>query len=117
MRAHWRHLANTIEPVLPSAHPSPQSKRQIDRFGCSCTAQAEVPILTMGSSCPQNCPFRWGISVPPSNTWFPEPTRVLKPNGTSIGSAGFAGLTSVTDQATRSVTINRIYVRSTDDAA
>jgi len=31
-RAHWRHLANTIEPVLPSAHQSPQSKRQNDRF-------------------------------------------------------------------------------------
>ena len=31
-RAHWRHLANTIELVLPSAHSSPQPKRQIDRF-------------------------------------------------------------------------------------
>jgi len=24
MRAHWRHLANAIELVLPSAHPNPQ---------------------------------------------------------------------------------------------
>jgi len=32
MWAHWRHLANTIELVLPSAHPSPQLKRQIARF-------------------------------------------------------------------------------------
>jgi len=32
MRAHWRHLANTIELVLPSAHTSPQPKRQMDRF-------------------------------------------------------------------------------------
>jgi len=43
------------------------------------------------------------------------------PNGISIGAAVFAGLTSVrdrptdrpTDHATRSVTIGRIYVRST----
>jgi len=52
-----------------------------------------------------------------------RPTRVLNPNGTSIGAAVFAGLTSVTDRqdrqtdsqtdhATRSVTIARIYVRS-----
>jgi len=27
MRAHWRHLANTIELVLPWAHLSPQPKR------------------------------------------------------------------------------------------
>jgi len=53
----------------------------------------------------------------PSNTWFPGPTQLLNPNGISIGSAVFAGLTSVTDRptdhATRSVTIDRIYVRST----
>jgi len=32
MRAHWRHLANTIELVHPSAHWSPQPKGQMDRF-------------------------------------------------------------------------------------
>jgi len=39
----------------------------------------------------------------------------LSPNGISIGSAVFAGLTSVTDRqtdhATRSVTLDRIYIR------
>ena len=53
----------------------------------------------------------------PSNTWFSGPTQVLNPNGSSIGSAVFAGLTSVTDRptdhATRWVRIGRIYVRST----
>jgi len=53
----------------------------------------------------------------PSNTWFPGPTRVLNPNDISIDSAIFARLTSVTDRptdhATRSVSIGRIYVRST----
>jgi len=37
---------------------------------------------------------------PQSNTWFPGPTRVLNPNGISIGSAVVAGLTSVTDRQT-----------------
>ena len=54
-----------------------------------------------------------GRSGPPSNTWFPGPTQVLNPNGSSIGAAVLAGLTSVTDHATRSVTISRIYVHST----
>jgi len=36
-----------------------------------------------------------GGSGPPSNTWFLEPTRVLKPNGISIGSTVFAGLATV----------------------
>jgi len=33
-RAHWRHLANTIELVHPLAHWSPQSKWQMDNFSC-----------------------------------------------------------------------------------
>jgi len=62
----------------------------------------------------------------PSNTWFPGFTQVLNPNGNGnvtlvssakTSSAVLAGLTSVTDRptdhATRSVTIGRIYVRST----
>jgi len=36
---------------------------------------------------PQNCPFPWRRSGPPSNTWFTGPIRVLVPNGISIGSA------------------------------
>jgi len=64
----------------------------------------------------QNCPSHGGIWTP-SNTWFSGPTKVLNPNSISIGSAVFAGLTSVTDRltdhATRLVTIGRIYIRST----
>jgi len=64
-----------------------------------------------------------GASGPPSNTWFPGPTQVLNPNGISIGAGVFAGLTSdrptdtQTDHATRSVTIDPIYVHSTCEAA
>ena len=36
MRAYWRHLANTIKLVLPSANPTPQPKRKIDRFSHFC---------------------------------------------------------------------------------
>ena len=41
-----------------------------------------------------------GGSRPPSNTLFPGPTRVLNPNSVLIGSAIFAGLTTVTDRPT-----------------
>jgi len=55
-----------------------------------------------GSGRPSNTIVLWG------------PTRVLDPNGISIGLAVFASLTSVTDRptdhATRSVTIGRIYL-------
>jgi len=59
MWAHWRHLANTIELVLPSAHPSPQLKRQIARFSRFWTAQCRYFI--MGAPFRKNCPLPWGI--------------------------------------------------------
>ena len=40
----------------------------------------------------------------PCNTWFLGPTRVLNPNGISIGAAVFAGLTSVTVRQTKGQT-------------
>ena len=60
--SHWRHLANTIELLHPSAHLSPQSKRQIDRFSRFCTAACRVSLyFTMVRPfLPQNCPFPWG---------------------------------------------------------
>ena len=125
MWAHWHHLANMIELLLPSAHPSPQSKWQINRFSCFCTAYGRKSLyFTMGRPFfPQNCPFPRGIWTP-SNTWFPGPIRVFNPNGISMSSGVFTGLTSVTDRqpdqhtnhATQSVTTDRIYIRSTGDA-
>jgi len=173
MTAHWRHLANTIEFVLLSAHPSPQIKtanRSVQPFVHN--SLQKVLYLTMGNLFPKTAPSRggsgpprnsWflepdrahnpnGISIgsavlaqmtaeytcftmgrpyPPQNCplpsgdldpnlihgcWFPGPTRVLNPNGISIGSPIIAGLTSVTDiptdQATQSVTIDNIQVHS-----
>jgi len=111
------------------------------------SSQRESLYFTMGHPFPLKiAPSRaWGIWTP-SNTWFPGPTRMLNPNdisivsavfaqprqsipifynGTPIGWAVFAGPTTVTDQqtdrptnhATRSLTIGRIDVRSTGDAA
>jgi len=80
-----------------------------------------VPILYIGMPlCPLKISPSHGGSGPPSNTWFPQSTRVLNPNGIWIGSSVFAGLTSVTERpthhTTRSVTIDCIYVRSMGDA-
>jgi len=88
--------------VWPFLHRRPQS----------------LPTLYNGTPLPQSkLPLPMGGSGPPSTTWFPGPTRVLNPNGILIGAAIFAGLISVTDRptdhATQSVTIGRIYVRST----
>ena len=60
MWVHWRHLANTIELLLPSAQPSPQPKWQIDLFSLFCTAHGRKSIyFTMGAHLPESCPFPW----------------------------------------------------------
>ena len=92
MRAHCRHLANTIECVLPSAHLTPQLKQQIDRMGHFCTAHGKIsPGMPEHVLSPNNCPFARGIWAP-SNTCFLGPTLVHNRNGISIGSAVFAQL-------------------------
>jgi len=65
---------------------------------------------------PSNLPLCMWWSGCLSNAWLLGPTQVHNPNGISIGAAVFAGLTSVTDRltdnATQSVTVGRIYVHS-----
>jgi len=64
MTAHWRHLANMIEPVHPSAHSSPQPKRQMDRFSRFLhSLRQKVPILYSGCPYPPELPFPMGIST------------------------------------------------------
>ena len=95
-------------------------------YNANCISIVSVIFAQLTAECRQACP---GMSFPlkivhshgeiwtPSNTLFPGPTRVLYTSGISIGSAVFAGHYTVTDRptnhATRSVTIGRIYVRST----
>ena len=83
------------------AHSSPNFKRnrdQLSRFLAQLTAESGHTLQWAAPS-PLNCPFPCGI-LTPSNTWFLGPTRVLNPNGISIGSAVFPGLTTVTDRQT-----------------
>ena len=83
-----RHLANTIELVLPSAHPSPQPKQHLDRFSHFCPVHCRV------SSCMffplKIAPSHRGIWIA-INTWFLELTIQY---GISIGLAIFAQLTA-----------------------
>jgi len=94
-QAHWRHLANTTELVLPWAHPSLQPKQQIDWFNRFCTAYNKMSLyFTMGTAFDQNCAFLWGGSGFPSNLWFLGPISAHIPKGISNGSAIFAQLTA-----------------------
>ena len=52
IRAHWRHLANTIELMHPSAHSSPQSKR----WPFLHSLRQKVPIYYNGRLLPREPP-------------------------------------------------------------
>ena len=93
-RAHWRHLANTIELVLPSAHPSPQPKGQIDRFSRFAQLTAESPYtLQQAPLSHKVAPSHGGVWTPSKSCFF-GPVRADKPNGITIGSAVFAQMTA-----------------------
>jgi len=99
IRAHWWHLTNTIELVHPSAHSSPQSKRQMDRFSCAKTAKP-IQLTTESDYTLQWAPLSTIIAAShrdldlPCNTWCFQPMGAHDPNGTSIGSAVFAQMTA-----------------------
>jgi len=81
--------------MLPWAHTSPNPKWHRDWFSRFYTAHGrELLYFTTGRPFPPlklpGCPW----SGPPSNTWFLGPTRLLNPNGMSIGSAISAQLTT-----------------------
>jgi len=89
------------------------ARKWLSRFW---TARRSIRILYNGPPLPpQNCPFPWGF-WPQYNTWFLEPTRAQNANCISVGSVAHncdRPTDRPTDHATRSVTIGRIYVRST----
>jgi len=82
------------ELVPSSTHPSPQPKRQIDRFSRFCTAYGRKSLyFTMGDLSPKIAPSN-GVSGRLSNTWFLGPIRAHNVNDISIGSAVFAQMTA-----------------------
>ena len=60
MKVHWRHLANTIELVHPSAHSSPQSKSTGSAVLHS--SRQKRPILYNGCPYPPELPRSIGLS-------------------------------------------------------
>jgi len=108
--------------MIPWAHPTPQHKGHLDRFGRFAQLTAGCPYtLQWDAPFPVKFARSHGGSGTPSNKWFPGPTQVHIPNGILIGSAVFAWLTGVTDRQTdrptdhaiRSVAVGLIYVRIT----
>jgi len=105
--------------MLLWAHPSLNLKRHLDRFSRFCTGHGRASYtLQKAIPSPLKLPFPSG-SGSAYNWWFLGSTRVLNPNGISIGSAVFIGLTTVilidrqTDRPQYSVCIitGRIYVQ------
>jgi len=100
-------IAPTIKGSGPSSNtwclgPIQAHNRNCISIGSAVFAQTtqSVPILYNGTPLPLKIVPSYAGSGPPSSTWFSGRTRVLNPNGISIGSAVFAGLTSVTDRQT-----------------
>jgi len=86
-----------LDPHLIRVHDSfgpPESSTQtaspLHWFNRFCAADRSVPILYNGPPLlPSKLLLPMGEHGPPSITWFFRPTRVLNPNGISIGSAVF----------------------------
>jgi len=78
------------------------------------SSQQKVPILYSEMPLPPSkLPFPWGNLDSHVFAWFPGPTQVLNPNGISMGSAVFAGLTTVMRQTEDRQTVGLICIRST----
>jgi len=81
----------------PSKPITQTASRSVQLF---CTDDCRVSLYYGTPLSPLKIVPSHGGSGPPSNTWFPGPTRVFNPNCISISSAIFAELTSVTDRPT-----------------
>jgi len=81
--------------------PKSTSKQHLHRFSRFPQLTVDSPYtLQSAAPFPLKITFSHGGSGSPANTWFLEPTQVHNPNSISIGSAVFAGLTTVTDRST-----------------
>jgi len=76
-------------------HMTCRSLRTVHPFSAQLTAERTY-TLQWAAPFPKIAPYH-GAMWTPSNTWFLGSIRVHNPNGISIGSIVFAGLTTVTD--------------------
>jgi len=98
--SHERSGPHLTHDSLGPSEPTIQTVfRSVQPFFARMTAECPY-TLQWNSSPPSKLPLPMGGYGPPYNALFPGPTQVLNPNVISIGSAVFAGLTSVTDQQT-----------------
>jgi len=102
----WRDLNPdlTSGSLGPPNSASQTASRSVSRL---CTAHGRRSLYFTMSRLQPKLPFPMGRSEPPSNTWFLGPTQVLIPNSTSIGSAIFAGLTTVRDRHQQTMLVGR----------
>ena len=73
-------------------------KRYLDRLAVLAYTAAKA-TFQWGVQSLKTVPFFWGYA-PLSNTWFLGLHPTQPPNGTSIGSAVFAGITNATNRQT-----------------
>jgi len=93
MRANWRHLANTIELMLPSAHPNPHQNGKSISSAVFAQLTAESPDTLQWAPLSPKIVHSYGRIWTPSNLLFIGPIRTHNPNGISIGSGVFAQMT------------------------
>jgi len=93
-RAHWRHLANMIQLVLPSApeFTTQTANRSVQPFLHS--SRQKVNILYNGRPFPQKLPLPTGIWTPSNTRFLYRLIRAHKRNGISIRPAVFVQMTA-----------------------
>jgi len=97
--------------IVPWTQPSPGHKRHLDRFSCFCRVHGRASLyLAMAAPLSKIAPSYGGnLDSHLIHRTLGLPESSIQTASRSVG-ATFAGLTTVTDHATRLVTINRIYV-------
>jgi len=91
-----RQIHGSLGPSEPTIQTA---SRSIQPFFANMTVECPYTLQLDAPSSVKVAPSHGG-SAPPSNTWFPGPTRVHNSNGILIGPAVCAGLTSVPDRQT-----------------
>jgi len=76
--------------------PTPRIRQRVASYHTTKVIAHQRPEPIMANCVPTLVAMATSLSTceSPSNTWFPEPTQVLYPNGISYGSAVFAQMTA-----------------------